>query len=279
MVNRGNLRAGAINWLLTLPYFILAVCFLALPLAALIVISFGHGLDSLREVVSNGLYFEGFRNSFILSCFVTVEASLAGAVISVLWAKRLPRHGWFLSLLNFGASNGGISLAFAIVATLGTNGFLTLILRMFGIELYPEFNIVSITGLNFAYLCFLIPYMALLFLPAAANVREEWWMAAQVLGANRPKYIANVVLPVLWPSFISSACLVFLTSLGTYATAQAISADRVNLITLQIGYLMQTSIFHQEDAYTISMLLVAVMAVIVLFYRKANRKAERWLKN
>jgi putative spermidine/putrescine transport system permease protein len=274
-----NLRTRALYWSLTLPYFILAACFLALPLCSLIAASFGHGLDSLKEVAANGLYFEGFKNSFILSCFVTIEASAAGSVISVLWAKRLSRHGWFLSVLNFGASNGGISLAFAIIATMGTNGFLTLILRAAGIELYPGFNIVSLAGLNFAYLCFLIPYMAILFLPAAANIREEWREAAQVLGASRLEYIADVMLPVLWPSFVSSACLVFLTSLGTYATAQAISADRINLITLQIGYLMQTSIFHQEDAYTISMLLVAIMAVVVFFYRKAIHKAERWLKN
>ena len=77
---------------------------------------------------------------------------------------------------------------------------------------------------------------------------------------------------------MASTTLVFLTSLGTYATAQAISSDRINLITIQIGYLMQMSLFRQVDAYTISILLFLIMMIFIVIYKKTNEKAGRWLR-
>lgn len=262
---------------LTIPYFVLCFFFLLMPLSALIISSFGRGLDSIRSVLSNETYLKSFLNSVILSIAVTLEAAAVGGLLAVIWAKKIAKKSWFLPVLNFAANNGGITLAFAFIATLGTNGLLTILLKEWGIFLYPGFDLVSLLGLNFAYLSFLLPYMTILFLPAAGCIRAEWWQAAQTLGASRIKYIVRVAGPVLFPSFLSSACLVFLTALGTYATAQALSANRIHLITLKIGYLIQTSVFKQVDAYTLSFLLMIIMSVFVLIYRKANSRAGRWL--
>ena len=264
--------------ILTIPYIVLALFFLILPLTGLIFKSFSQGLGSWIRVLSNPLYMEGFKNSVILSVWVTAEAAAAGGIIAVLWYKRLAKHSWFLSFLNYSANNGGIGLAFALLATLGTNGFLTIILRKAGIRIYPNFDIVSLTGIHFAYLSFLVPYMTILFLPAVGALRPEWWSAACTLGAGKRRYMLKIAGPVLFPSFMASMTLVFLTSLGTYATAQAISSDRINLITIQIGYLMQMSLFRQVDAYTISILLFLIMMIFIVIYKKTNEKAGRWLR-
>ena len=264
--------------ILTIPYIVLALFFLILPLTGLIFKSFSQGLGSWIRVLSNPLYIEGLKNSMILSVWVTAESAAAGSIIAVLWYKRLAKHSWFLSFLNYSANNGGIGLAFALLATLGTNGFLTIILRRIGIRIYPNFDIVSLTGIHFAYLSFLVPYMTILFLPAVGSLKPEWWSAACTLGAGKKRYMLKIAGPVLFPSFMASTTLVFLTSLGTYATAQAISSDRINLITIQIGYLMQMSLFRQVDAYTISILLFLIMMIFIVIYKKTNEKAGRWLR-
>jgi putative spermidine/putrescine transport system permease protein len=264
--------------LLMAPFFLLTLMFLIFPLAALVASSLSRGFGSFKAVVSNPIYLRGFMNSLKLSTAVTLQASAFGGLLAVLWAKKINSKSWFLAILNFAANNGGITLAFAMIATLGTNGFLTLILRKVGFDLQAGFDIVSLAGLNFVYLCFLVPYMAIMFLPAAGSMRAEWWQAAQSLGAYRTQYIMKIGVPVLLPSFLSSSCLVFLNALGTYATASAISAANVNLITLQIGYLIQTSVFKQADAYTISFILLLVMLAFIFVYRKATLRAERWLQ-
>lgn len=263
--------------LLTIPFFILCIAFLVLPLCAIVIASFSRGLGSIVSIFSKPAYVKSLFNSLYLSTLVTIEASLMGGALAIMWSKRINEKNWFLSVLNFAANNGGITLAFAIIATLGSSGFITILLKNFNISLYPNFNIVSLTGLNLSYLCFLTPYMTLLFLPAVSCLKKQWWEAAQTLGSNKFKYSLKVGIPVLFPSFISSALLVFLTSLGTYATAYAISENSVDLITIRIGRLLQTSVLKMADAYTLSFLLVCLMFIVVMFYRKANIKASRWL--
>lgn len=264
--------------LLTVPYLVICAFFLIFPLTALIRTSFQDGFAGWIRVMQNSTYFIALKQSLLLAAWTTVEASIAGAALALVWARRLKRHGWFLAILNFAAHNGGISLAFAIVATLGTNGMLTILLKKAGINLYPGFQLSSIQGLHWAYLSFLIPFMSMIFLPAAGALRQEWMEAASTLGAGKFQYAFRVAGPVLLPAYLSSTALVFLQALGTYATAQAISGDNVNLITIQIGYLIQQSLFRHADANALSFILLIIMVFVVLIYRSANRKAARWLE-
>ncbi|ATW25422.1 ABC transporter permease [Candidatus Formimonas warabiya] len=264
--------------LLTVPYLVLCAFFLIFPLVAVIGTSFQDGFSGWVRVMQNSTYFTALKQSLLLAVWTTAEASVAGAALALVWAHRLKRHGWFLAILNFAAHNGGISLAFAIMATLGTNGMLTILLKQVGIDLYPGFQLSSIQGLHWAYLSFLIPFMSMIFLPAAGALRQDWREAASTLGAGRLQYAFRVAGPVLLPAYLSSAALVFLQALGTYATAQAISGNNVNLLTIQIGYLIQQSLFRHADANALSFILLIMMVFVVLIYRSANRKAARWLE-
>lgn len=273
--NKKGWRLG-LSSLLTAPYLMVCAFFLVFPLAALVKTSFQDGFGGWVRVMQNSTYFTALKQSLLLAVWTTAEASVAGAALALVWAQRLKRHGWFLAILNFAAHNGGISLAFAIMATLGTNGMLTILLKQVGIDLYPGFQLSSIQGLHWAYLSFLIPFMSMIFLPAAGALRHDWMEAASTLGAGRLQYAFRVAGPVLLPAYLSSTALVFLQALGTYATAQAISGDNVNLLTIQIGYLIQQSLFRHADA--LSFILLIIMVFVVLIYRSANRKAARWLE-
>lgn len=260
------------------PYLMICILFLVLPAAALVANSFQTGFTSLKKVLTTAFYMEGFRNSFLLAVLTTVQSSVIGGIVAIGWAKKVNRNGVLMAILNFGANNGGISLAFSLIATLGTNGLLTILLQRMGINILDNFQLASFAGLNIVYISFMIPYMAIIFLPTAANIKEEWWKVSRTLGAGRFYYLRKVEGPVLLPSFMSCACLVFLTALGTYATAQAICADRIRMITIQIGTLIQTSVFSKEDAYTLSFLLMIVMFLVVIIYQRLNKKAGRWMK-
>ena len=263
---------------LILPYLLLTMFFLVFPLLALLKATFQDGISTWVRVLQSSVYLKGLGNSFLLAIWTALESSVIGAVLAMIWAKQLGKHHWFLSYVNFAANNGGISLAFAFVATLGTNGMITLLLKEMGISLYPGFELASIIGLHWVYLSFLIPFMVLIFLPAIGGIRSDWRQAAETLGASRWYYLRKVVFPLLMPAFLSSMALVFLQALGTYATAQAISNDRINLLPIQIGYLMQMSLFRQADATVLSFILLVLMIIVIFLYRSANRKIARWLR-
>lgn len=268
---------GTLPYLLALPYLIICALFLVFPVISITVHSFDSGLNGWIAVARNSTYVRAFRGSFLLAFWTTAEAAVIGGLLALFWAPKLSKHSWFLAFVNFGAHNGGVSLAFSFIATLGTNGMLSLLLKHIGIGMLADFKLVSLSGLHWAYLSFLVPFMCLIFIPAVGCLKPEWFAAARTLGAGKLRYFLKIAGPVLLPSFLSSTTLVFLQAMGTYATAQAITDNRINLITLQIGYLMQMSVFNRSDADILSVVLLLIMIVTTCIYDVFNKRASKWI--
>jgi len=237
-------------------------------------------LERYTRVLTDPFYLRGFQNSIALSVLTAVEATLVGSLLAATftYAPRLPFRSGLLTLTNVAANLGGVSLAFAFVALLGTNGMLTILLReAVGLQLYPAFSLVSLAGLNLVYLYFLVPFVVLVVLPAFRGIRRQWVEAALTLGATRGQFWWHVGIPVVWPSVLAVFILTFANAFGTYSTAMALTVGRVNLIPLQIGFLFGESAFDTELADALSVLMIAVTSACVLAYRLFSRRTARWL--
>jgi ABC-type uncharacterized transport system permease subunit len=128
------------------------------------------------------------------------------------------RTGWLHDLMmgfsSVAANFAGVPLAFAFIATLGVEGYITLIfLHWFHIDLYNnlKFSLYSFWGLVMIHCYFLLPLMVLVTLPALEALRPEWREAATNLGASSFTYWRKVDLPVLLPSLISDLVNIYNT--------------------------------------------------------------------
>jgi putative spermidine/putrescine transport system permease protein len=241
----------------------------------------GLGFDRYITVLTDPFYLRGFRNSVGLSVLTAVEAALGGAVLAGAFAYALPTGSKraLLTLSNLATNFGGVSLAFAFIALLGTNGMLTIALReLFGIDLYPGFDIASFAGLNLVYIYHLTPFAFLIMLPAFRGIRQQWVEAALTLGATRRQFWRYVGLPVLWPSFLAILILTFANAFGTYSTAMALTVGRVNLIPLQIGFLFGEAAFDTELADALAVLMITTTSLCILAYRMLAKRTALWLK-
>lgn len=238
-------------------------------------------VERYTRVLTDPFYLRGFQNSIALSLLTALEATLAGTLLAATftYARRIPFRNALLTLTNVAANLGGVSLAFAFVALLGTNGMLTILLRQsVGLELYPDFSLVSLAGLNLVYLYFLMPFVFLVVLPAFRGIRRQWIEAAVTLGATRGQFWWYVGIPVIWPSVLAVFILTFANAFGTYSTAMALTVGRVNLIPLQIGFLFGESAFDTELADALSVLMIVVTSACVVAYRLFSRRTARWLR-
>lgn len=238
-------------------------------------------VERYARVLTDPFYRRGFQNSIALSLLTALEATLAGTLLAATfgYARTRQSRSTLLTLTNVAANLGGVSLAFAFVALLGTNGMLTILLReSIGIGLYPEFSLVSLTGLNLVYLYFLMPFVFLVVLPAFRGIRREWAEAALTLGATRAQFWWHVGMPVIRPSVVAVFILTFANAFGTYSTAMALTVGRVNLIPLQIGFLFGESAFDTELADALSVLMIVVTSACVVAYRIFSRRTARWLR-
>ncbi len=270
-----------------LPFLLFALLFLIIPTLNLAASAFydasGHfTFDNIVELRRQNIV-----DAYWISIRVSAASAGAGALIGLLIALAVIRGnlpGWIrAAVMTFSgvASNfAGVPLAFAFVATLGRLGMVTVILKLFGFDLYRTgFNLLSFWGLTVTYLYFQIPLMVLIIAPAVDGLRREWSEAAQTLGANNTQFWRYVGLPVLWPNLLGTLSLLFANAFGAIATAYALTGSSLNIVPILLYTQISGDVLHNPGlgaALALGMIVITGIANVI--YLVVRTRAERWLK-
>jgi putative spermidine/putrescine transport system permease protein len=174
----------------------------------------GYTADNVTSIVQSSNLRDAFTESIRISLTTALLGGLFGLLIAYA-ASRKGTPGWIRSAFGtfsgVAANFGGIPLAFAFIATLGTIGIVTQFLEnVFGVNIYQHgFAIWSRRGVELTYLYFQIPLMIIIIAPAIDGLKAEWREAASNLGATATQYWRYVGVPVLLPSILGSMVLLF----------------------------------------------------------------------
>jgi len=274
-------------WLPTLPFFAYTLLFLFLPAGSVIIGAFKntHGAWTISNVTN--LSHEPYLQAYKESIEVSGVTALAGGAIGLLVAYAMIREHtprWIRSVITtfsgVAANFGGIPLAFAWIATLGTLGIVTTFLRnQLHFELTNHFQLFTKTGVEVVYLYFQIPLMILVIAPALDGLKREWREASSNLGASSFQYWRYVGVPVLMPSMLGALILLFGNAFAAYATAYALTSGTVPLVPLLIGAYYQGNVLDNPHlAQAMAFGMFAVLALMMLLYIPLQRRAARWAK-
>jgi len=176
------------------------------------------------------------------------------------------------------ASNfAGVPLAFAFMATLGRLGLVTVLLRQLGLDLYARgFNILTFWGLTVTYLYFQIPLMVLVVTPAIDGLKREWAEAAQTLGASALQYWRLIALPILMPSALGAAALLFANAFGAIATAYALTGSSFNIAPILLYAQIRGDVLHDPNlGYAMAVGMLAITGLANLAYLALRSRSER----
>lgn len=268
-------------WIGLAPFIAFAVAFEVLPVLTLVRSSLnGEGgltLDNFGRAMTPAML-AAFTNSMQLAVVTAIGGTVFGTVVAyaIATSRSSAARYALTALANVTANFGGAPLAFAFVITLGSTGFITLLLGYLGIELYPDFRIYSISGLGIAYLYFQMPLAILLVMPALLALRPEWREAAEILGATAVQYWARIALPILAPAMLASFFLLFANAFGAYATAWTLTGSDVNLVPVQIAALVRGEVVLDPAlADALAVLSLLVMAVCLVAYQYFARRMRR----
>jgi putative spermidine/putrescine transport system permease protein len=283
-------RGGRLSvaWLAVLPFFAYVGVFLLLPT---LVIAWGS-----ITTKSGILTFSNFTSinqpylvkAFVQSAAVSAVGALVGAIAGALLAYAVvtgnPRGILRRSVTSAAgvlAQFGGVTLAFAFIATLGTTGIVTQFLLQHGINIFPNgIWLYEVSGVTLVYCYFQIPLMVIVFLPALDGVRPQWREATESLGGSTWHYWRYVAGPLLAPSFLGCTLLLFANGFSAYATAAALISQGSPIVPLAISNLLTSEVGRAQpglaQALSLSMILI-VLAVMVL-YAVLQRRTSRWLR-
>jgi len=270
-----------------IPFFAYTMVFLAIPTLIVVVGSFldgsGHPTLGNLTALAQPQIVSAFIHSTVLSAVTAVLGAVFGALLA--YAVSTGREGGQLrrivsSLCGVLAQFGGVTLAFAFVATVGFQGFVTLWLQDVGINLASSTWLFEpYKGLILVYTYFQIPLMLIVFLPAVEGLRPQWREAAESLGGSTWHYWRHVAGPILAPSFIGATLLLFTNAFSAYATAAALISQGSPIIPLKIGDTLSSEVILGQENVGKAMALgmVAIVAVVMTLYVVLERRTTKWL--
>lgn len=266
------------------PFLAFVGLFLFVPTIGLAIKAFTPGGSFGFSAMQRAL--EGtYRTAFINSLALAITSSLLGGVIGLLLAlslRSLERPKWLRSTTDswsaVAAQLGGIPLAFAFIAAIGTQGIITKLLSLVGVDITDSgFSLSEFWGLVVVYLYFQIPLMFLVMMPAVGGLKATWGEAAAIMGASPGRYWRSVALPLLVPSFLGGLLLLFVNSFAAYATAYVLNPG-AQLVPLQIRFLLQGNVItgEQDLAYAIVLWTITLLLASLLLIAVLQRRTARW---
>lgn len=269
------------------PFAVYVLLFLAIPTVLAISTGFfdGDGIPTFDNLSALGdpVILRTFGNSFLLSAVTAIIGALIGALICYAMLGMRP-DGFLRTIVDAGSSVlaqfGGVMLAFAFIAAIGTQGLITrLLLDVAGVNIYDgDYWLYAMPGLIIVYVYFQVPLMVITFMPALGGLRTQWAEANATLGGSRLTYWRRIALPVLAPSFLGCLLLLFANAFSSYATAAALVSQGAIIVPLQIrGALISETVLGRENlAGALALGMIVVMIVLMYAYSLLQRRTERW---
>ena len=274
---RRNRQQGWYWGVVTVVILIFCVLFILYPFGRLFMQSFfedGHftlanyvkffGREAYRKVLGNTLK-------------VSISATLLGVLLGLpmayvstrfnIWGKKAINACVVLSMLS-----PPFIGAYSWILLLGKAGYITTFIRnTFGVD------IGSIYGFNGILLVFtlkLFPYVYMYTSTALQNFDSALEEASESLGVHGFARIRRVTMPIIMPTILSAALIVFMTSMADFGTPVLIGRGyKVLTVLIYEKYLSEVS---TQASFASAMAVVAVVfTMAVLFLQKwiLNRKS------
>jgi spermidine/putrescine transport system permease protein len=275
---RRDLRQGLLTGLLLLPASLWYLILLVLPLAIVLLFSFGvrgrtggYGggftLDNYGAVLEHP---DPFVTSLTLALSGTILCLLVGLPLAYYIATRAgDRKGLFIILLVIPFWTSFLIRTYAWLMILGPEGVAGFIGDTFGIKgfriLGTEFGVL--TGLVYGYL----PLMVFPLYVTLERMDRTLVEASKDLGAGRWATFRQITLPIAMPGLITGSILVFIPMMGEYVIPEILGYGQVYTMgSALVLRFLEARNWPAGAAYAAG-LIVVMLVVITLYLWFTNR--------
>ncbi len=267
MTSERNLLSSPGNaWIATL-----ALLFLYLPIATLVVLSFNQNdLMTIWSGFSIKWYLAVFDNTSILraaknSLIVASVATALAAVAATAAALGLVRT----DAVHRGAVEGVLSLPL-LVPEIVTAVALLMLFVLSGMPL-------GLLSVILAHTVFCLPFAYYPIRARLAGLDPALIEAASDLYAAPWQRFVRIELPLLMPGIVAGALLAFISSLGDFVITYFVAGPGSTTLPVYIFGMIRTGITPEVNALSTVFLLVSIVFITLAFLvlRRVNESARR----
>lgn len=265
---KNNNRFRLDTWgFITLGVLALYLLFMVYPLGNLIKMAFygdnGFTMDNFIQFFSKRYYSSTLINSFKVSLAATVTSLLVGVPMAYFFSMYRIRGKKTLRILIIISSMSAPFVgAYAWILLLGRNGVVSNFLKdIFG------FTPPDIYGFNGMLLVFTTQLFSLIFLYVAgalSKVDNSLLEASENMGCTGVMRFFKIVLPLITPTLLAGALLVFIRALSDFGTPMLIGEGyRTFPVILYTEFVGEVS---QNKGFASAIAVIAIIITTVVFF-------------
>lgn len=272
--------------MLVSPTALYALLLLAVPLVAIVVISFwtqtgvrdfdtAFTLANYKEALTDPLYRQLMLRSLMVSGLVTtITVVLAFPIAYFVSFGVKPEHKslWiFLITIPFWTSY--LIRVFLWKVILGYNGVLNSgLLAVGAIEEPMSFILYNVNAVVITLAHAYAPFAILPIFVALEKIDRSLLEASRDLGESRTMTFLRVTLPLAAPGVVAAVLIVFIPTIGDYVTPRLVGGPG----GLMIANMIQTQFLRLNNAplgATLAVLAMLIVAVIAIAFMLLGNKA------
>jgi sulfate transport system permease protein len=207
---------------LALGYALFYTCLVVLiPLAGLVLRSFGMGWGRFWEAVNSPRVLASYRLSFETALLAAALNAVFGLIVAwVLVRYRFPGRRLMDALVDLPFALPTAVAGIALTSLYAETGWLGRLLLPLGIK-------VAFTplGITLAMVFIGLPFVVRTLQPVIESLDTEVEEAAASLGASRWHVLAWVVMPALYPAWLAGFAMALARALGEYGSVVFIAGN------------------------------------------------------
>lgn len=264
--NSKRFRLDVWGWT-TIVILLLYALFLLYPLSLLLKMAFSDGahftLVNFAKFFSRKYYSITLLNSFKVSIAATVASVVVGVVLGYFMSVFKIRGAKLLRMCIVMATMSAPFVgAYAWIMLLGRNGVITNSLsRLFGITM-PD--IYGFNGILLVFVTQLFPLVFLYVQGAMSKMDASLLEASENLGCTGFKRFFKVVLPLISPTVLAGALLVFVRAMSDFGTPMLIGEGyRTFTVILYNEFVGEVS---QNKGFASAIAIIAILITMVVYF-------------
>lgn len=262
-----NVHSKMNVWLVSsIIIFISYLLFLIYPIVTILKQAiFVNGQLSLGNFVtffSKDYYVETLFNSFKVSVVATLLSLIVGTVLAYAFAMYRFKGKKYLQILIIIASMSAPFVgAYSWILLLGRNGVITKWLATaFG---FPKIDIYGFLGIVLVFTLQLFPLVFLYVSGALKSMDNSLLEAAESMGVTGSKKLTKIVLPLLVPTLLAAALLVFMRAFSDFGTPMLIGEGYRTFPVLV--YSQFISEVGGNSAFASALAIIAITIALIIF--------------
>ncbi len=275
------MRAKHVRWevwlFISIAAMLLYALFLLYPLITLLARSFlgddgGFSLQYFQRIFSKAYYLRAMGNSFKVTLTVTLFSVLLATPLAYLMAVYQIKGKTVLEILVLVSSMSAPFIgAYSWIMLFGRSGSVTTFLKEF-----ISFKLPDIYGFPGIVLVMSLQLYTLVYMfvsGAFKNMDNSLIEASESMGCTGVRKMFKVVLPLLMPTLLAGALMVFMRTFADYGTPRLIGEGYMTLPVLVYNEFMGEVGSSDGLAAAISIVAVVITTSVFLFQKLVvNRK-------